>query len=240
MCLLSDIWYNENKKGGYAMERKLTYEIKGAPRRELAQVISEVLNTIAVYKSVPTCAYEIGELTLDREGSIILLNSMTPSEIDNLVTSLKERGFTPTNYGEDAFNGFEVAMPRDMFTNKALENLRKIVNAKGELIGKAIGTMDLRIIENDVKVRFPWYPKTEDSEEVNYYLQFTESLCKMAVERKRVTSEPKKSENEKYYFRCFLLRLGFIGEEYKGFRKFMMRNLTGNAAFKNGQKKEEE
>ncbi len=240
MCLLSDIWYNENKKGGYAMERKLTYEIKGAPRRELAQVISEVLNTIAVYKSVPTCAYEIGELTLGREGSIILLNSMTPSEIDNLVTSLKERGFTPTNYGEDAFNGFEVAMPRDMFTNKALENLRKIVNAKGELIGKAIGTMDLRIIENDVKVRFPWYPKTEDSEEVNYYLQFTESLCKMAVERKRVTSEPKKSENEKYYFRCFLLRLGFIGEEYKGFRKFMMRNLTGNAAFKNGQKKEEE
>ena len=62
----------------------------------------------------------------------------------------------------------------------------------------------------------------------------------MAVERKRVTSEPKKSENEKYYFRCFLLRLGFSGEEYKGFRKFMMRNLTGNAAFKNGQKKEEE
>ena len=131
-------------------------------------------------------------------------------------------------------------MPRDMFTNKALENLRKIVNAKGELIGKAIGTMDLRIIETDVKVKFPWYPKTEDSEEINYYLQFTESLCKMAVERKRVTSEPKKSENEKYYFRCFLLRLGFIGEEYKGFRKFMMRNLTGNAAFKNGQKKEEE
>ena len=43
MCLLSDIWYNENKKGGYAMERKLTYEIKGAPRRELAQVISEAV-----------------------------------------------------------------------------------------------------------------------------------------------------------------------------------------------------
>lgn len=240
MCLLSDIWYNENKKGGYTMERKLTYEIKGAPRRELAQVISEVLNTIAVYKSVPTCAYEIGELTLDREGSIILPDSMTPSEIDDLVISLKEIGFIPTNYGEDAFDGLEVAMPRDMFTDKALENLRKIVNAKGELIGKAIGTMDLRIIETDVKVKFPWYPKTEDSEEINYYLQFTESLCKMAVERKRVTSEPKKSENEKYDFRCFLLRLGFIGEEYKGFRKFMMKNLSGNAAFKNGQKKEGE
>ena len=34
------------------MEMKITYEVKGAPRRELAQAISEVLNTIAVYKSV--------------------------------------------------------------------------------------------------------------------------------------------------------------------------------------------
>lgn len=217
------------------MEFKIAYEIKGHQRRELAQAISEVLNTIAVYKSVPTCAYEIGGVVLDREGSIIIKNPMTPKEIDDLVTNLGEKGFIPTNYGENAFDGFEVAMPRDMFTDKALENLRKIVDAKGELIGKAIATMDLRIIENDVKVRFPWYPKTEDSEEVNYYLQFTEALCKMAVERNRVISTAKKSENEKYDFRCFLLRLGFIGEEYKGFRKFMMRNLSGNAAFKNGK-----
>ncbi len=127
-------------------------------------------------------------------------------------------------------------MPRDMFTDKALDNLRKIVNAKGELIGKAIGNVDLKIIEKDKEVSFPWYPKTEDAEEVKYYLQFTESLCKMAIERIRVTSKPKKSENEKYDFRCFLLRLGFIGEEYRAFRKFMMRNLTGNAAFKKGKK----
>lgn len=218
------------------MEHKITCEMKGVSRKELAQAIGEVLNIDSVYKGVPSCAYEIGDLILDREGSIILPNTMTPKEISDLVTSLKERGFIPTNYGENSFDGYEVAMPRNMFTDKALENLRKIVNSKGELIGKAIGTQDLRIIEEDEKLNFPWYPKTEDSEEVKYYLQFTERLCKMAIERNRVTSEPKKSENEKYDFRCFLLRLGFIGEEYKGFRKFMMRNLTGNAAFKNGQK----
>ena len=98
--------------------------------------------------------------------------------------------------------------------------------------------MDLNIIETEEKVIFPWYPQTEDADEIKYYLLFTESLCKMAIERTRVTSTARISENEKYDFRCFLLRLGFIGEEYKGFRKFMMRNLTGNAAFKNGQKKE--
>ena len=218
------------------MEHKITYEMKGVPRKKLAQAISEVLNITPVYKGVPSCAYEIGDLVIDREGSIILGNTMTPIEVDSLVRKLEERGFTATNYGENAFDGYEVAMPRDMFTDKALDNLRKIVNAKGNLIGKAIGTQDLRIIKNDEYVSFPWYPKTEDAEEVQYYLQFTESLCKMAIQRTRVNSTANISENEKYDFRCFLIRLGFIGEEYKGFRKFMMRNLTGNAAFKKGKK----
>ncbi|WP_075981578.1 hypothetical protein [Bacillus massilinigeriensis] len=222
------------------MEFKITYEVKGQRRKELVQAISEFLNTIPKYKGVPTCAYEIGDLVVDREGAVILNDSMTPAEVDHMVTVLEEQGFQPTNYGENAFDGIEVAMPREMFTDKAIENLHKIVNAKGELISKAIGTMDLRIIENDVKVKFLWFLKTEDSEEVAHYTQFIEALCKMAIERNRVASTPKKSENEKYDFRCFLLRLGFIGDEYKALRKFLLRNLTGNAAFKHGRPKKDE
>jgi hypothetical protein len=44
----------------------------------------------------------------------------------------------------------------------------------------------------------------------------------------------KKVDNEKYAFRCFLLRLGFIGAEYKTDRKILLKNLTGSSAFKNG------
>lgn len=79
--------------------------------------------------------------------------------------------------------------------------------------------------------------KTEDAEEIKHYTQFIEALCKMAIDHNRVASIPKKSENEKYDFRCFLLRLGFIGDEYKTLRKFLLKNLTGNAAFKNGKPK---
>jgi hypothetical protein len=223
-------------KGDYNMENKITFEMWGVPRKKLAQAISEVLNTTPVYKGVPTCAYQIGDLIIDREGSIVLNESMDAAQIDNLVTKLKEKGFVALNYEEDDFDGFEVSMPRDMFTDKALDNLRKIVNAKEELISKAIGTVDLSIIETEEKVIFPWFPQTEDADAIKYYLLFTEALCKMAIERQRVTSKAKKSENEKYDFRCFLLRLGFIGKEYTSFRKFMMRNLTGNAAFKKGKK----
>lgn len=219
------------------MEFKITYEIKGQRRKELVEAISDHLNTVPKYLSVPTCAYEIGCLTVDREGAIIINNTMTPAEVDTMVSELETKGFIPTNYGENAFDGIEVSMPREMFTDKALENLHKIVLAKGELIAKAIGSMDLRIIENDVKVRFPWFLKTEDGDEVKHYTQFTEALCKMAIVRNRVASTYKKSENEKYDFRCFLMRLGFIGDEYKALRKFMLHNLTGNSAFKDGKPK---
>ena len=49
--------------------------------------------------------------------------------------------------------------------------------------------------------------------------------------QKRVSSKPTETDNDKYAFRCFLLRLGFIGKEYKTARKILLRNLTGNSAF---------
>ena len=51
---------------------------------------------------------------------------------------------------------------------------------------------------------------------------------------RQVTATEKPVENEKYAFRCFLLRLGFIGSEYKAERKILLKNLTGSSAFKDG------
>ena len=60
----------------------------------------------------------------------------------------------------------------------------------------------------------------------------------MSKEQKRINATEKKADNEKYAFRCFLLRLGFIGAEYKLDRKILLQNLEGSSAFKNGAKKE--
>jgi hypothetical protein len=62
----------------------------------------------------------------------------------------------------------------------------------------------------------------------------------MSKEAKRVTATAKEVENEKYAFRCFLLRLGFIGAEYKKDRKILLQNLSGSAAFRDGKKSHEE
>ena len=61
----------------------------------------------------------------------------------------------------------------------------------------------------------------------------------MARTQKRVTATERTIENEKYAFRCFLLRLGFIGDEFKSARKILLRNFTGSSAFKSGTKAKE-
>lgn len=118
-----------------------------------------------------------------------------------------------------------------------VENLTRLLEAKGSLIKKALGADDIRfrINEEDQTVEFPWWNDLPDAvverDEVIAYTTFISLLCKMSREAKRVTAKEAEVENEKYAFRCFLLRLGFIGNEYKGMRKVLLRRLSGSAAF---------
>ncbi len=56
----------------------------------------------------------------------------------------------------------------------------------------------------------------------------------MARRQKRVVATLLETDNDKYAFRCFLLRLGFISDEYKIARKVLLKNLSGNSAFRYG------
>ena len=87
---------------------------------------------------------------------------------------------------------------------------------------------------NHNNVGFPWFSELPSPEETKAYSDFICKLCEFTVNAKRVTASEKETENEKYAFRCFLLRLGFIGEEYKQSRKILLKNLSGSSAFKNG------
>ena len=83
------------------------------------------------------------------------------------------------------------------------------------------------------KVSFPWFTEV-DADTVHAYTNFISKLSEMAKNATRVTATKKAVDNEKYAFRCFLLRLGFIGADYKTDRKILLKNLTGSSAFRNG------
>ena len=227
----------------------------GAERKAMVQAMGEILGVKPRYLGMPTAAYEVDYFRIDKTGAVEFDDRADSEEIENLMERLAERGIIaapaetaqeggtaeestePETAPQEADLVLTVAMPRDSFTDAALENLRKLVDAKGSLIKKALAVGSLPIEADGEKVSFPWFSET-DSESAAAYTHFIAALCDMARSQKRITATEKKVENEKYAFRCFLLRLGFIGAEYKGERKILLKNLSGSSAFKNGERKE--
>lgn len=136
--------------------------------------------------------------------------------------------------------GLTVSIPRKYFNDQALSNLKNLVESKQTLIKNALGITELPIEVGEEKVSFPWFEiKPADENAVTAYTHFIYALCEMARNQRRINGTEKEVENEKYAFRCFLLRLGFIGEQYKVERKILLQNLSGSAAFKNNKDKNE-
>lgn len=67
------------------------------------------------------------------------------------------------------------------------------------------------------------------------YIQLCLALSQMAKDVKTASPKPQQNENPKYAMRTWLLRLGFIGEEFATARDFLTRNLSGDTAFRHGR-----
>lgn len=121
--------------------------------------------------------------------------------------------------------------PRLNFTDQALENLRHLIWAKSQLIKDAFDIESLHLSIDDQQISFNWFDQV-DANDALAYQQFIDKLVQYAQNHQRIMSQPREESNEKYAFRCLLLRLGFIGPRYKKQRKVLLKNLTGSAAFK--------
>lgn len=159
--------------------------------------------------------------------------------VEDLIRQLWERGFQ-----DDAEVAEEVpmqqekltiAIPKESLTDTSLENLQKIIANRQTLFQHTLRTDSTEIEIIEEKINFTWFPYTTDSDEIAAYTLFVSRLCDMARDAKRVSSKPTETDNDKYAFYCFLLRLGFIGKEHKTARKILFRNLTGNSVFRYGE-----
>ena len=252
---------------------RIEFNRTGAERKALVKAISEITGAEAIYKFMPTCAYEIDYFTVTKDGALEFDDRADSEEIENLLEQLAQRGFEgtapeatdiapempdtaaeseieevsaesktsehkPTQWEQCESIDLTITLPLE---SVAVGNLTKLLNAKGSLIKKALGVDDLRfeINEESKTICFPWFGEVS-FDEAMAYTHFVNSLCKMTKEAKRVTAKEKIVDNEKYAFRCFLLRLGFIGTEYKTERKILLRNLSGSSAFKAGRDGEQE
>lgn len=226
----------------------LHFNVTKDKRKAMVQAIEQEIGGKAKYLGVPSCAYEIGSFTVGKNGELefgdfddldevapivdacVLATGVSPAEWDNNrdAEEIADTGAT----GSETV-GLTVSIPLEKVE---VGNLASILDAKGDLIKKALGIPDLRFTTDEENISFPWFVEVKP-EEALAYTKFISAICEMSKKQKRVTAKPKENENEKYAFRCFLLRLGFIGDEFKADRKILLSKLDGSSAFKVGAKK---
>lgn len=133
---------------------KANYNVTGNDRKALVAAIEKLTGDKAVYMRMPTCAYEIGDITVDKEGSVTCEDA---DKLERIIHSLIADGFTPEDTEEvesdDEATGLTVSLPLDKV---AVGNLTNLLTAKESLIKKALGIDDLgiEVTEDTVSLQY--------------------------------------------------------------------------------------
>ena len=127
-----------------------------------------------------------------------------------------------------------ISLPCKDFSDTVLSNIQNIVDSKQTVLKKALGVTDLPIEIREDVLAFPWFTLHGLPGEAEAYRKLVGAIIEQAKDRKRTKSEELTNGNENYVMRLFLIRLGFIGEDYKAARKLLLRNLSGNSSWKEG------
>ena len=249
---------------------KVNYNIQKEERKAMVGIISKVLNTKPAYCGAPSFSYKIGAFEITKDGGLCFDDATDEATVARVRTALREEGFMSEDGEDEAScadtgadepiqtetaaepapteeaiaepdeDSLSISLPRSLFTETALNNLDALLLSKGRLIRHAFDIKEAIYTLTDDRITFAWLHGSITDETAKAYAEFISKLCLMARTQKRVTAKEKTVDNEKYAFRCFLLRLGMIGSAYKESRKILLQNLTGSSAFKNGHRKGDE
>lgn len=220
------------------MSIQYSYNRTGAERKALVQAVSNILGEAPVYLKAPTFTYDIGYCSVDKNGILSFREDTEPEKIEQLLNCLKEQGYEPASDETDT-NTLTVELPKNGLTDEKILNLKRIIASKSTVLKKALQTDTLKIIDTGTSLKFPWFTLHGLEGEVKAYCQLATALCQMARTQKRVTAKEKDTQNDKFTLRLFLIRLGFIGDEYKTARKILLGSLTGNSSWKSGHRPEQ-
>lgn len=228
----------------------MTIHFEGASerRKELVQALADATGIKAEYLGAPAFDYKVGDYIVHRDGSVEADDLMDAKEIGITLQALRGRGFIPLenewNQTEEAptkqemqaclttqrEDGIALSFPKDGLSAENIENVKKLIAAKAPLIKLALELDELPVEEEEDKLTFTWLPVTAPPEMAEATARLLAAIIKLAKRLHRVTVTERATDNPRYTFRCFLLRLGFIGEDYKKVRKYLMKGIPGNGS----------
>lgn len=219
-------------------------------RKEKVKILGKHLGIKPKYLGVPSFAYEVGDFTITRDGTIIN-KAGDEMELDEILNSSEETT-------ETEFNSIEISFPMEGHDERTIKNLLNMIYSKQSLIKKVFDCSE-NIVEkelideistleslseilttinkenckgidfNDEKITFNFI-----NGDIQTSSEFLSLLIKKAKELQYTSSKLIETDNDKYTFRTWLIRLRMIGPEYKAHRKTLLSSLTGSSAFRNG------
>lgn len=187
----------------HALEQKqpVSFELAERSRKELVKDISEILGEKAEYMRMPTCAYRVGGYTIAKDGTLtweadddaeVLLRALTARGWDYAIvidTAVTEETQPEVKAEPDASAeentcgeaeadtyGFCIELPDEALPDAARVNLDRLIESKGNLLRKALGTDTIVYKITDGKIRFLWFHISGSPEEVTAYTQLITAL----------------------------------------------------------------
>lgn len=240
-------------------------ETNAANRKDVVKAVSAILGQPSRYLGVPTCAYEVGNCTIDRSGAVETEDEKTAEMVR---AGLLEQGLIESLQAE--VEETTVSLPVEGMTAEGLKNLIFLTHSKQYLINRAfaeevfripaelveaLGSAEIPDAETflqtfqshaegcrgigfqDGKITFT-LPTADDPDMIKAFTHLTAAMVQQAKEQKRISPKETIEENEKYYMRIWLLRLGFSGKEGKEVRDLLMKKLKGHSAFRTEENKQ--
>lgn len=240
-------------------------ETNAANRKDVVKAVSGILGQPSKYMGVPTCSYQIGNCTIDRSGAVETEDEKTAelvraglleqglietphTEADETTVSIPVEGMS----AEGLKNLVFLTRSKQYLINRAFaEDVFRVPTALVEELGSTEipdAETFLQTFQNhaegcrgisfqDGKITFT-LPTAGDPGMIKAFTHLTAAMVRQAKEQKRISPKETIEENEKYYMRIWLLRLGFGGAEGKEIRDLLMKKLKGNSAFRTDENKQ--
>ena len=274
-------------------------------RKVLVKRLGELTGISPYYTKVPRCAYEIGDYTVERDGSLTveedaadlgilaaLKNEGLIKDAEGILEAAAEqpeqaetepipdseyesevREEAAAQEGEEPLD-MVISLPMGNHTGNTLRNLVNMIYSRGPLLSKASGgnfRVEKELAERlrddactatvqtflkaladymeahggmeglqitEEQISFTGFPVPADKAHSDAFCQLAAMMNDMALSQKRIQAKEVNTDNEKYAFRIWLLRLGMNGDAYKSTRKVLMEKLGGHAAFRTPEEAE--
>ena len=218
---------------------RFSQKVIGQERKAIASVIAEAIEGQVRYAGAPGFAYEVNDgistdsWTVDRD-SVVHSPKISLNEIKSIRSVIDALNMA----GLSAEGTMTITFFLEGFSETSLENLNNMLASKETLIKKAMSIeRELVVLTENDEISFSFWNATLNADEVQTYITLARQMAEQAKAQKRVLRKEKPTDNEKYAFRCFLLRLGFIGDNFKTERKVLLSRLSGNGAYRKGRAK---